>query len=67
MSNTITGRAGSPNYCWQKAGYRIERIKRKNYNGHDRKIYNSQNELIMENGTYESEMKKIHELGIFAD
>jgi len=63
----LKGNAGSPNYCWQKAGYRIYRVKRENYNGFDRKIYNDKNKLVMENGTHEAEMQKIHELGIYSE
>ena len=65
--NKLKDNVGSPNYCWKKAGYRIERVKRKNNNGFYRKIYNDKNELIMENGTYEEEMWKIQELGICSE
>lgn len=58
--------AGSPNYCWEKAGYRIERVRHKNTNKFTRKIYDQNDRLVIEKGGYDGEMKKIHELGIYS-
>ena len=56
---------GSPNYCWAKAGYRIERIKRGIRK--IRIIYSTYGDVICNDAGYDAEMEKIKELGIYSE
>lgn len=55
----------SPNWCWENAGYRIERIPRpqKGAQKH-RNIYDPNGDLILSNAGYEGEMEAIKALGL---
>lgn len=60
----LRGNPGSPNYCWQKAGYRIEREPRKNH-GTLRKIFDPDGVQILCDAGYEAEMAEIKRRGLY--
>jgi hypothetical protein len=60
----MAANVGSPNYCWERAGYRIERIKHKPGAPALRNIYDPFGNLVLSGAGYEGEMEKIRRLGL---
>jgi hypothetical protein len=63
----MAAQVGSPNYCWEKAGYRIERIERKPGAPVLRNIYDPEGNLVLSGAGYDGEMEEIRRLRLASD
>jgi hypothetical protein len=63
----MAANVGSPNYCWERAGYRIERIKHKPGAPALRNIYDPEGNKILSGAGYDAEMEEIRARGLATD
>lgn len=54
----------SPNGCFQRHGYNVERTPRKSGAGHHRAIYDRSGQQVLKRAGYDAEIQFCHEKGL---